>query len=40
MTAEDININSYYWGLKNKFTLEIGLKNNINPIYPSIIWFL
>ena len=40
MTAENVNINSYYWGLKNKFTLEIGLKNNINSIYPNIIWFL
>ena len=39
LVAQDVNINDYYWGLKNKFKLEIGLKNNINPKYPDIIWF-
>ena len=39
MVAQDININDFYWGLKNKFTLEIGIKNMINPNYPDIIWF-
>ena len=39
MTAENININEFYWGLKNKFKLEVGLKNNINSNYPDIIWF-
>ena len=39
MVAEDININNYYWGLKNKFKLEIGLTNRINSNYPEIIWF-
>ena len=39
MVASDVNINEFYWGLRNKFILEIGLKNLINSIYPDIIWF-
>lgn len=39
LVAKNININDFYWGLNNKFKLEIGLKNFINPIYPNIIWF-
>ena len=39
MVAKDININDFYWGLKNKFKLEIGLSNTINPQYDDIIWF-
>ena len=39
MIAEDININEFYWGLKNKFKLEIGVKNTINSNYPTTIWF-
>ena len=32
MIAKDININDYYWGLKNKFKLEIGLRNTIKDV--------
>ena len=39
MIAQDVNINDFYWGLKNKFKLDIGIKNTINPKYPNIIWF-
>lgn len=39
MVAQDVNINDFYWGVKNKFKLEVGLKNEINPKYPDIIWF-
>ena len=39
MVAKDVNINSFYWGLTNKFTLELGLQNNINPAYDEIVWF-
>ncbi len=39
MIAQDVNINEFYWGLKNKFKLEIGLKNDFNSFYPEIIWF-
>lgn len=39
LVAEDVNINDFYWGLNNKFKLEIGLKNKINLNYPNIIWF-
>jgi hypothetical protein len=39
LIAENINIHDFYWGLKNKFKLEVGLKNEINPYYPDIIWF-
>jgi hypothetical protein len=39
MVAQDVNINEFYWGLSNKFKLEVGLYNSINPNYPEIIWF-
>ena len=39
LIAKDVNITDFYWGVSNKFTLEIGLKNNINKEYPTIIWF-
>lgn len=39
LVAEDVNIQDYYWGLNTKFKLEIGLQNDINTNYPSIIWF-
>ena len=29
LIAEDLNINDFYWGLKSKFKLEIGLRKNI-----------
>ena len=39
LVANDLNINDFYWGTKTKFSLEIGVKNNINKEYPDIIWF-
>lgn len=39
MLANDFDYSNYIWGLNTKFKLEIGLQNNINPAYPSIIWF-
>jgi hypothetical protein len=39
LVAEEINIHDFYWGVKNKFKLELGLKNNIDIFYPDIIWF-
>lgn len=39
LVAKEININDFYWGLKNKFRLEIGVQNNINSKYDDIIWF-
>ena len=39
MIAKDVKINDFYWGLTNKFKLEIGLLNTINFNYPEIIWF-
>ena len=36
---QDIKIHDYYWGIKTKIRLYIGLKNNINDNYPDIIWF-
>ena len=39
MTAQDIKLREYLWGLKTKFKLELGLKNTINTKYPDIIWF-
>lgn len=39
LIAKDVNITDFYWGVSNKFTLEIGVNNTINSEYPSIIWF-
>ena len=47
LISDEIDINDYYWGIKTKFKLEIGLENNLtneyqsveNGIYPKIIWF-
>lgn len=39
LTAEDVNINEFYWGIKTKIKVEIGLTNLIEPSYPDIIWF-
>jgi hypothetical protein len=39
IVAQELNFNDFYWGLSNKFKLEIGLKNDINDDYPDIIWF-
>ncbi len=39
MVAENVNLTDYYWGLKTKFKLEVGVENWIDPEYPDIIWF-
>ena len=39
LIANDLSIRDFYWSLKSKFKLEIGIKNNINNNYPEIIWF-
>jgi hypothetical protein len=46
MVTNEVDINNYYWGLKTKFKLEIGLKNNLpgeyayaTGKYPDIVWF-
>lgn len=39
LVAKDIEINEFYWGVKNKFKLEIGLLNEIESNYEDIIWF-
>ena len=39
LVTDKININDFYWGVKSKFKLEIGIKNKINKKYPDIIWF-
>ena len=39
MVANELDINDFYWGLKSKFKLEIGLRNNIDDNFPDIIWF-
>ena len=39
MVAYDIKVTDYYWGVKTRFNLSIGLKNQIDPKYPDIIWF-
>lgn len=39
MVAKEMDINQYYWGLKNKFKLYIGLLNTVGWDYENIIWF-
>lgn len=39
MLTNEEKIDNIYWGLKNKFKLEIGLENQIDARYPDIIWF-
>ena len=39
LIAKDLNINDIYWGIQNKFKLEVGIKNFIDSYYPEIIWF-
>lgn len=39
ITTQDVNINEFYWGIRTKFTVEIGLKNYVNSIYPDTVWF-
>lgn len=39
LIANDVNLNSFYWGLNTKFKLLIGIENHINSNYPKIIWF-
>lgn len=39
LTAQELNINEFLWGVKTKFKLEIGLRNTIDSSYPDIIWF-
>lgn len=39
LVTDKINLKDYYWGIKTKFKLEIGISNKINPQYPEIIWF-
>lgn len=39
LIAENLDIHDFNWGLKTKFTLEIGLCNDFNFNYPDIIWF-
>ena len=47
LITDTVDINDFYWGIKTKFKLEIGVKNNLtgefapteNGIYPEIVWF-
>jgi hypothetical protein len=39
MISNSVNYHEHYWTLKSKFKLEIGIRNDINPAYPEIIWF-
>ena len=39
LVADNLELRDYYWGLKTKFRLEIGMRNFIDSKYPDIIWF-
>ena len=38
LVVPEIKYTDYHWGFNTKFFLEIGLLNEINSKYPSIIW--
>ena len=39
LVSNEVKINNYNWSLNTKFKLEVGLENNIDNNYSSIIWF-
>lgn len=39
LVSNNVNVHDFYWGVKNKFKLEVGLLNTIDNEYPDIIWF-
>lgn len=39
LLAEEMDINDYYWGIKDKFKLEVGITNQVDSRYPDIVWF-
>jgi len=39
LLADNLDTRDYYWGLKNKFKLEVGMKNFVDVKYGDIIWF-
>ena len=39
LVSNNVNVQDFYWGVKNKFKLEVGLLNTIDEEYPDIIWF-
>ena len=39
IATEKEQMDYFYWGLKTKFKLEVGLENVIDSNYPNIIWF-
>lgn len=39
MLTEEGYIDSNYWGVENKFKLEVGIRNTTNTKYPDICWF-
>jgi hypothetical protein len=36
MITKDVNINDYYWSIKTKFRLEIGLRNRLTGEYAPV----
>lgn len=39
LSSKELNIHEFYWGLKTKFKLFIGVENKIDNRYDKIIWF-
>lgn len=39
LVSNNVNVHDFYWGVKNKFKLEVGLLNTIDNEYPDIVWF-
>ena len=39
LVSQELNIINYYWGLKTKIKVEIGVENQFDNTQPDIIWF-
>ena len=39
LVGQDLQIHDYFWAMKNKFKVEIGIENHIDSNYEDIIWF-
>lgn len=39
LVSNDVDFADYLWTFTSKIKIEIGLQNNINTLYPNIIWF-
>lgn len=39
LRSDEIDVSNTHWALRNKFKLEVGVENKVDPKYPDICWF-